>query len=488
MRRLLVALAAMVVPCLAQAPAQEESQEIPVSKAQRKYKAPVSKEVLHVRFPRPVEVKLPNGLTVLILENHRLPLVSAQFHLEGAGPLYEPPTMPGLAEAAASMLREGAKGRTSLQIAEQIDSLGATYSAISSFGSPAVILSASGLSDNFDQWFGLVSDILVNPTFPADELERLKQRLKIRLHEQRNSPSFLATERFNRAVYGTHPAATASATSESIDALTPELLSKWHREQYAPQNAILGIEGDVTAATLVPKLTKWLAEWKGGGSEATMPPHPAPASAKSIYLIDRPNSVQTTIYLGNLAISRIDSDYIPMTVMNRILGGSSSARLFLKLREEKGYTYSARSSFTALNYPGAWVASSDVRTEVTDGAMAEFLNEIRRIRDEQAPQAELEEAARSIVARFALSLEQPSEMLDSAISRKVYNLPNDYWDTYPARIMSLTAADVQRVARKHISLDALQIVAVGDTNRIKSALERYGKVELYDADGKARVE
>jgi zinc protease len=435
-----------------------------------------------------VEVKLPNGLTVLILENHRLPLVSVQFHILGAGPLYEPPEMPGLADATASMLSEGAKGRTSLQIAEQVDRLGATFSASSSFGSPAVVISASGLSDNFDQWFGLVSDILLNPAFPAEELERLKQRLKIGLREQRTSPSFLAAERFNHAIYGTHPAATVSATSESIDALTPELLAKWHREQYAPQSAILGIAGDVSADTLVPKLTKWLGAWKGAGSEAAVPSSPAPASARGISLIDRPNSVQTTITLGNLAISRTDPDYIPMTVMNRILGGGSSARLFLKLREEKGYTYSVRSSFTALNYPGAWVASSDVRTDVTDGALAEFMNEIRRIRDEQVPQHELEEAERSIVAHFALSLEQASEMLDSAISRKVYNLPADYWDTYPARIMAVTAADVQHVARKHINLDALQIVAVGDATRIKPALEKYGHVELYDTDGKARVE
>ena len=164
--------------------------------------------------------------------------------------------------------------------------------------------------------------------------------------------------------------------------------------------------------------------------------------------------------------------------------GSGAARLFLNLREEKGYTYGVYSSFTAVKYPGPWQAYGDVRTEVTGGAMTEFFREFQRIRDERVPANELEDAQRAIVASFALSLESNDDLLGYAIIRKVYGFPNDYWDTYPAKIMAATAADVQRVARKYLNPENMQIVAVGDLSKIKPVMEKYGPVEVYDAEGK----
>lgn len=457
---------------------------VPVSKVERKNRAPVSKEILRVRLPKPVEVTLENGLTVLIMEDHRFPTVFVNLQISGAGPLYEPAELPGLASITAQMMREGTKTRTSKQIAEEVDRLGATLSVSSSFGSSGATLSASGLSDNLDEWFPLAVDVLMNPSFPADELANLKQRLKVQLRAQRSQPSFLARERFSRAVYGSHPAAVVSATSESIDAITPELLAKWHRERYAPQNAILGIAGDVRAQEMIAKLKKWFASWQKTDLREVLPPNPTPALAKKIYVVDRPGSVQSTIWLGNIAIDRRDPDYIAMVVWNRIFGEGPAARLFLNLREEKGYTYGVYSGFTALKYPGPWQASGDVRTEVTEGAMNEFLKEIRRIRDEKVPDTELTEAKQSMVANFALSLEQPTQLLSYAITRKIYGFPDDYWDTYPAKIMAVTADDVQRVARKYVNPDTLQVVVVGDASKIKTVLENFGPVEVYSTEGK----
>ena len=454
------------------------------SKVERKNRAPVSKDVLKVTLPRASEAMLSNGLTVLIMENHRLPMISLQFNVSGAGPIFEPSNMPGLASTTAQMLREGTRSRTSLQIAEETAQLGAAISGSAGFGSSATVINASGLSDNFDQWFALASDILLNPNFPADELNRLKQRMKAQLRQQRASPNFLSNETFSRAVYGSHPAATVSPTNESIDAITPEMLAKWRQDRYAPQNAILGITGDVKASELVPKLEKALAAWKKTELKEVLPPNPKPAAAKKVLLVDRPNSVQTTVVLGNIAIDRRDPDYIALNVTNHILGGGPAARLFLNLREEKGYTYGVYSSFAALKYPGPWRAGGDVRTEVTAPAMTEFFREFQRIREEKVPENELEEAKRAIVASFALSLESPSELLGYAIVRKIYGFPPDYWDTYPAKVMAITADDVQRAARKYINPDNLQIVAVGDVSKIKSAMEKYGPVEVYDAEGK----
>jgi zinc protease len=465
-------------------PYAQESIETSPSKVERKNQAPLSRDVLRVKFPKPIEAKLENGLRVLIQEDHRTPAVFVVLHIGGAGALFEPPSMTGLANATAQMLREGTQSRNSVQIAEEIDRLGASLWAGGSFGSSQVVLNASGLSDNLDSWFALAVDVLLNPSFPRDELEKLKQRLRAQLRQQRSAANFLVNERFNRAVYGNHPAAIVSPTGESLDALTQEALMKWHRERYAPQNALLAIAGDVRAQELLPRLEKWFAGWQRNDVERTRPANPVAATSRKVYLVHRPNSVQTTVALGNIAIDRRSPDYIPMVVMNHILGGGVSGRLFLNLREEKGYTYGVYSDFIALRYPGPWRAGGSMRTEVTAGALVEFFKEIGRIRDQTVPPTELEDSKRAIAARFALSLEQPTAILGLAISRVQFRLPDDYWDTYPAKIMAVTAEDVQRVARKYLDPDAMQLVAVGDGLKIQSVLEPYGPVEVYDNGGK----
>jgi predicted Zn-dependent peptidase len=373
-------------------------------------------------------------------------------------------------------------------MAEEVDRLGATLGAGSGFGSTAASLSASGLSDNFDQWFALFADVLLNPSFPADELAKLRTRLKTTLKLQRTQPSFLAQERFRRAVYGDHPAATYTTTPEVLDALTPELLARWHAERYAPQNAILGVSGDVDAQALVARLNQALSGWKKTDYKEVLPPHPTPASSKKIFLIDRPDSVQSTITMGNIAIDRRSPDYVPVVVMDAVVGGGSSARLFLNLREDKGYTYGVYSGFTALKYPGPWSAGGDVRTEVTEGALNELLYELKRIRDEAVPGSELEEKKRAIVAAFALSLESPSTLLNYEVIRELYGLPADYWDTYPARVMAVTAEDVQRVARRYVNPETHQVVVVGDAGKIRSILEKFGPVEVYNTEGRPLAE
>jgi zinc protease len=485
---ILAALAALALAVPAAMAQQQESKDTPVSQVERKGKAPVSGEVLRVKLPAAKEFTLPNGLTVLVMEDHRFPAVTAQFLIAGSGGLNEPRELPGLAWMTAQMLTEGTKKRSSRELTEEVARLGATLNAGADFGSEGASISASGLSDNFEEWFALVVEVLLEPSFPAQELQRLVGRTKVNLRQQRSQPNFLVNERFSQAVYGSHPAAVVSTTPEALDQLTPERLAAWHRERYVPQNAILGVAGDVNAAALKAKLEKWLAAWKRTDQPDVLPPDPKPVAKKQIHLVDRPKSEQTTLWLGNIAIKRTDPDYPAMVVMNRVVGGGASARLFLNLREEKGYTYGAYSTLQAERYAGPWRAFANVRTEVTEGAMTEFLNEINRIRNEKVPAAELEEAKRAMVANFALSLEQPAQLLSYAITRKIYNLPDDYWEKYPAQLLAVSAEDVQRVARKYINPDALQIAAVGDASRIREVMEKFGPVVMYDAEGKPVAE
>jgi len=188
--------------------------------------------------------------------------------------------------------------------------------------------------------------------------------------------------------------------------------------------------------------------------------------------------------MGNIAIDRRDPDYTTMVVLNRVLGAGPASRLFLNLREEKGYTYGVYSNFTALKYPGPWTAGGDLRTEVTEGAMTEFMKELNRIRNEKVSDAELDDARRSVVANFALSLESPQQLLSYETIRKLYGFAGDYWDTYPARIMAVTADDVLRAGRKYINPETMQVVAVGDGSKITAVMEKFGPVEVFTAEGK----
>jgi len=480
-----VGLVAALTICLAQAPQDPGSKATPLSKVVRLNRAPVSNEILRVKLPKPVEIKLPNGLTVLVLENHKLPLVTARLTILGAGALDDPADVPGLASVTADMLKEGTTTLSSKQIAEQTEELGATITAQAPWGSETATFTASGLSDNASQWIGLASDILLHPSFPESELSKLKQRMKIQLRQQRSTAGFLVRERFNRAVYGNHPAAITSPTPQALDKITPAMLAEWHATRYLPENAILGVAGDITPAE-VKRMFSALPGWKAGATKAGLPEATKPATHRRIFVVDRPGSVQTDVEIGNIAISRSNPDYIPMVVMDRIVGGGASARLFMNLREVHGYTYGAYSMLVARRYAGPWIAEASMRTNATGGAMTEFMNEINRIRDMPVPEKELEEAKHSIVAGFALTLERPTEVLDYAVALKLYNLPADYWDTYPAKITAITAEQVQRVARKYILPDDLQIVAVGDAAKLKPVLDKYGTVEVFDTNGQPK--
>jgi predicted Zn-dependent peptidase len=402
-----------------------------------------------------------------------------------SGGLSDPADYRGLASFTASLLREGTKGRASKEIAEQVDALGATLGANSGFSSMTTNVGAGGLVENFDQTLELFADVIRNPTFPQAEVDRYRNRTLSQLQLQRSFPQFLAQEQFNRAIYGTsHPASIVAPPAESLKKLSTKDLADFHAKFYRPNNAILAIVGDLTMKEIMPKLEKAFGTWEKGDVPATtVPAAPAQGEAK-IYLIDRPGSVQTVLQLGTLGIERTSPDYFAVLLADRVLGGGPSGRLFLNLREDKGYTYGAYSGFGGSKFRGTWTSSSEVRTDVTEGAMKEFMYELNRMRDEKVGAEELENAKRAIVGSFALSLEQPQALLQNIILQKLYNLPVDYWDTYPQKVDAITADDVQRVAKKYIDLGHLQVVAVGDAAKARDVLSKYGKVEVFDAEGK----
>lgn len=445
-------------------------------------RAPVARNLLQVRLPRPQEFKLFNGVRVFVLEDHRLPTVSIELSLK-AGRLFD--GKPGAAEMTASLLREGTTTRTAAQIADEIERIGADADA--SAGAELATIRASGLSEYADRLVALVADLTQNPSFPEDRLARVKFQRAAALTQQRGDPRFLASELSARVFYGDTPYARVAPTPEQVNAIGQGDLRAFHQKFYQPAGAVIGIAGDVNARDIVAKLGAAFVNWKAapGAVEPTLPAAVfAPKTATRIYLVDRPGSAQTVLSFGNVALSRTDPDYIPLQIANRVLGGSGSARLFQQLREVKGYTYGASSSLSAPRWPGTFGASASVRTPVTEPAVGEFLNEFKRLQTEPVSEAELDRAKRAIVGSFARTLESPDSVLARFLELVQYDLPLNYWDQYPARVAAVTAADIARVAQKYLGQNRVQLIAVGERSVIEPGLKKYGPVNVYDASGK----
>ena len=455
-----------------------------MSKVERLNRAPVNKEVLRVQLPKPVVTKLANGMTVVMLEDHKLPTVAFTMMIR-PGQLADPADLPGLASFTADMLTEGTAKRTSEQIANEVASIGASLNAGARFGSGVSSVNASGLISDTAQILDLMSDVVLHPAFPESELAKYKQRAQSDLEQRLANPGFLAQQAYRRVLYGDAPLGVNSATKESVDKVTVADLKKFHDDHYRAGNTILGVTGDFHANEMKTMVEKYFGAWAGAAEPpAKFSPTPKQEAAK-ITLVDRPNSVQTYLVEGDRAIRRDDPQYYAFTVMNQIEGGGPQARLFLDLREEHSLTYGAYSRTNADIYPGDWQASSPVRTKVTGDAMERFTYEFKKINNEPVPANELDDARRAIVAGFAISLEQPAQLLNAFVNVEYFGLPKDYWDKYPDHISAVDAAAVQAAAKKFIDLDHMQWIAVGDRKQIQDALAKYGPVSVVDVNGKA---
>jgi zinc protease len=464
----------------AQPPAGQDKPQAVIIKG----KAPISDKVLQVKLPRPHEADLSNGLHVMVLEDRRAPLVTMQLIVRGAGGYYDPPDHLGLAQFTAANLREGIPGKSSAEIAEQLERLAATLTVGASMSDEDATISASALVENVDEVIELMAAVVTSPQFPETELVRYKTQTRAQLMQQRANPGFLGNERFSIAVAAGHPDGRTAPSIDALDKTTREALVAFHKTHYVPDHGVIALAGDISLAEAVKKLEARFASWKKAGTPAPKVSDPEAVTTPGIMLVGRPNSVQTNLIVGTQAIRRSDADFYALTVMNKVIGGGPTGRLFRHLREEKGYTYGAGSSVVAPRWAGQWVASTSVRNEVTEPALMDLLDEIRQLRDVRIPAKEFADAKRSLVAAFALALESPQSLLQNAITRWRHGLPADYWDRYPERITAITEADAQAMAKKYLDPSRLQIVAVGNEEAVARALRKIGPVDVYDADGK----
>lgn len=432
-------------------------------------------------IPRPFQTKLDNGLQVVIFENERLPLVSYRlaFH---SGDINDPTGGTGMTSAMASMLTEGTESYASLQLAEKIERLGASIGASAS--DDFSIIAASSLSLYRSEILGLMAEVVLRPTFPEDELDLYRRNTVEHLKFQRSQPGFLAGEQAARLIYGEHPYSKVSPNAADIEKIDRQKLVKFHATTFMPNNAIFIVVGDIQRDEFLEEINELFGDWQQGSLPTASFEVPPKRRARSLTIVDRPDSAQSNIVLSNLGVNRTDPDYFPLIVMNQVLGAGASSRVFMNLREEKGYTYGAYTRLETKKLAGDFEATAEVRTAVTGDSLKEFFFELERIRNEKVGSTELADAKNFLTGVFPIRAETQEGLTNLIVNQHLYGLPEDYLQTYRENVDAVTVDEVQRVAVKHVRPEEMAIVIVGDANEVLPQVKEYAvSVEIFDTEG-----
>src|ERR1043165_9093959 len=438
-----------------------------------------------ISIPTPHETTLANGLTLVVVEDSRLPLVSYRlaFRVGGA---FDPPALPGLTDLLAGLMTEGTRSKTSKEIADEVARMGASLSA--GANSDYTIVAASALSQFNERVLALLAEVTLEPSFPENEVALAKQNTKESLRQQRAQPSFLASEMVSRVMFGDHPYSVVAPTPESIDRVSRDEFVRFHRSKLVPNSAVLIVVGDVRYDQIAAQAESLFSTWNRGEEFVADFPAPPVRTKRSAYLVDRPGSAQSNIVIANSGIVRTSPDYFPMMLMHTVLGANASSRLFMNLREDKGYTYGAYSTLDARRTAGTFRVTAEVRTPVTGDSLKEFFYELNRIGSEEVSQKEIADAKSYLTGVFPIRLETQEGLTDQLVQIKMLNLPNDYLETYRDRIQAVTVEEIQRVAQKYIKPDEAALVVVGDGAAVLDQMKPYCEdIEVYNTAGRRKT-
>lgn len=436
-------------------------------------------------FPKIEQFTLPNGMKVVLVEKHTLPIISSRIILD-AGAMREPAAKGGLANVAASLISEGTKTMSGSEIARRMDDLGAQFGTSGAFSAAFVDLTA--LKKAYGDALAIAARTITEPTFPATEFDRAKNEAIAAYEQSHSRTSGLAGETFLRAAF--EPSAPFSrapgGTRTTLSSLTRDDVVDWARTMYSPATTTVLIVGDITAAEARRALVSAFGGWNVPAPN--LPPVANPVRddlGVRVVLVDRPGSVQSTLIVGRGGFMATDPDYIPMLALNHVLGGAVSSRLNTNLREKHGFTYGAFSGFDIRRGGGAFRVSTDVRTNATDSAIVEALGEYRRIVNEPVTAAELKNYVNNLVSGFPNAVQSVQGLQSRLQNLILWGLPIDFYATYRERLAAVTPADVTRAAGKLNPKDVLVVVA-GDLSKIEAPIRalNLGAVEVWDADGK----
>ena len=432
-------------------------------------KAPATGPLPPLHFPKVQKLALSNGIPVLFVERHAVPLLQLDVVLR-AGASADPAERPGLASLTAEMLDRGAGGRSALDISDAVDTLGAELNA--SAGWDATTVEFNVPAANAGDAIALLSDLARRPTFPAEEIERVRKERLTALLQRRDQPPALASLALARALYGTHPyGRSPDGTEASMKAVTREDLRGFHARLYAPGNVAIIAVGDTTAQRLLPDLEKAFGSWAPARAEsaAVVPPAAAPqVSKREIWLVDKPGAAQSEIRIARIGPPRATPRYFPLLVANTVLGGSFTSRLNHNLRTEHGYAYGAYSRFDFRLSTGPFFAGAAVQTDKTAPALTEFFKELAGIA--AISPEDLRKAKSYVALRYPAGFETTDQIAGKLAERVIYSLPDDYFDSYLARVEAVTTEQVARAAAAEIDPKRVVLIVVGDATKIEKPI------------------
>ncbi len=436
-------------------------------------------------FPAVEQFQLGNGLKVILVQKHTLPIVEGRLILD-AGAMREPAAKNGLAALTGSLLSEGTGTMTGADIARAMDAFGARYFTGANFN--AVFADVVALKPVFPQALTLAARTVTSPSFPVGEIGRVKNQAVAAYQQTHSRTAGLAADAFVRAAFdSTAPfSRPASGTPSTIAPLTRDDVINWHRTMYAPSAATLLLVGDLTPTEARSIAQQAYGSWTATRTALTPVENPIrPSSGTRVILVDRPGSVQSSIILGQPGFRATDPEYLTMVALNHVLGGGFTNRINLNLREKHGYTYGAGSTLDLRPGSGAFRISSDVRTSATDSALVEAVNEYKRIAGEPVPAQELQGAVNNLVSGFPSGVQTVQGLTGRIQQLIVWGLPVDFYATYRERLAAVTPEDMRAAAASRLRPDNLIVVVAGDLSKIEAPIRarNLGAVEVWDPNG-----
>jgi predicted Zn-dependent peptidase len=421
-----------------------------------------------LKLPPIQRFKLSNGLPVVMLEKRGVPLVQIDL-LVKAGTAMDPAGKNGLASMVAAMLDQGAGSRNALQLADAIDFLGANLSAGAGQHTTAIDLSTP--LSKLDSALALMADVALRPAFALEELNRQRKQRLTTLAQWHDRPGTIASVMFSRTLYGEkHPyGLPALGDEKSLRSFRIEELKNFYSAYFRPNNATLIVVGEVTASAILPKLEAAFGKWETGKIPTATWPGVAQVQKRQVWLVDKPGAEQSEIRLGRIGVPRLTEDYYALVVMNTILGGSFTSRLNQNLRETHGYSYGAYSYFDFRPLPGPFLAGAAVQTAKTDSALIEFMKELNAIL-QPVSDGELTRGKNYVALSFPQDFQSVGQIASQLAELVIYDLPDDYFNDYVARVLAVTKEDVARVAKKYLDPEKVAVIVVGDRAKIEKGV------------------
>jgi zinc protease len=434
-----------------------------------------------VVWPERTYRKLANGLEVVLVESHTIPKFTGELYFR-SGNAAAAAKAPGLAEITATVVRTGTTARSSRQIEEDLRRIGADMGT--SAGADTSAIGFNGLVEFSADLLKLVAELAQQASFPEDEFERERRQMIEGLRIARTTPSFLANERMRRVLFGAHPYAIIAPTETQVKEYRLAQLADFYRTYYRPANALLIAVGDFASPQMMEQIERIFGSWKPAEIPSLSSAAPPDLRGRQVHLVHLPESVQTQVLVANHAITRKHPDWLRLALANSIYGGAFNSRLIINIREQKGYTYSPRSGVHALRQHGYFSVNAAVRNDVVAATLTEIFYELDRMRSLPVAEDELSDARTYMSGVFSLGLATQEGLASQLSNVYLYELPEDYLETYRQRVRALTAPDVLAAARAYFDSANAQIIIVGDRGQIADQARLFGQVTEYNAEPK----